>query len=63
MAKITTTSYDSNWYIPSAIKARLEAGDEKIVKAEYTRLRDIAQKRLRRLQDKVIKRRKLLVPQ
>ena len=49
MAKITTTSYDSNWYIPSAIKARLEAGDEKVVKAEYTRLRDIAQKRLKRL--------------
>ena len=50
MAKIATTSYDANWYIPSAIKALLEAGKQKEVRKEYTRLRDIAQKRLKRLE-------------
>lgn len=45
-AKLT---YDSSWYTPANIKAKLDAGDEKTVRAEYTRLRDISQKRLKRM--------------
>ena len=51
MAKIARPTYDVNWYTPSEIKAKLEAGGdlEKEVRKEYTRLRDISQKRLKRL--------------
>lgn len=51
MKKRAKLSYDFNWYTPSNIKAMLE-GDKELVKAvrkEYTRLRDISQKRLKRL--------------
>ena len=51
MAKIARPTYDVNWYTPSEIKAKLDAGGdlEKEVRKEYTRLRDISQKRLKRL--------------
>ena len=50
MAKTTTLTYDKDWYYPVKLKALLAnkktAGD---VRKEYTRLRDIAQKRFKRL--------------
>lgn len=51
MARIARPTYDVNWYTPSELKAKLEAGGdlEKQVRKEYTRLRDISQKRLKRL--------------
>lgn len=51
MAKIARPTYDVGWYTPSEIKAKLEAGGdlEREVRKEYTRLRDISQKRLKRL--------------
>jgi hypothetical protein len=51
MARIARPTYDVGWYTPSEIKAKLEAGGslEKEVRKEYTRLRDISQKRLKRL--------------
>lgn len=44
-AKLT---YDPNWYIPTKIKAEISE-NKAAVRKEYTRLRDIAQKRLKRL--------------
>lgn len=44
-AKLT---YDPNWYIPTKIKAELQE-NRAAVRKEYTRLRDISQKRLKRL--------------
>lgn len=44
-AKLT---YDPNWYIPTKIKAEIQE-NRAAVRKEYTRLRDIAQKRLKRL--------------
>jgi hypothetical protein len=51
MPKIARPTYDVGWYTPSEIKAKLEAGGslEREVRKEYTRLRDISQKRLKRL--------------
>lgn len=51
MAKIARPTYDVGWYTPSEIKAKLGAGGDlkREVRKEYTRLRDIAQKRLKRL--------------
>ena len=51
MAKIARPTYDFSWYTPSEIKAKLDAGGdlERVVRKEYTRLRDISQKRLKRL--------------
>ena len=51
MAKIARPTYDVGWYTPSEIKVKLEAGGdlERQVRKEYTRLRDISQKRLKRL--------------
>lgn len=51
MPKLARPTYDVGWYTPSEIKAKLEAGGslEKEVRKEYTRLRDISQKRLKRL--------------
>lgn len=45
-AKLT---YDPNWYIPTKIKAEIQENGA-AVRKEYTRLRDIAQKRLKRLE-------------
>ncbi len=51
MQKLARPTYDVGWYTPSEIKAKLEAGGslEREVRKEYTRLRDISQKRLKRL--------------
>ena len=51
MSRIARPTYDVNWYTPSELKVKLEAGGdlEKHVRKEYTRLRDISQKRLKRL--------------
>ena len=51
MAKIARPTYEFSWYTPSEIKAKLDAGGdlERQVRKEYTRLRDISQKRLKRL--------------
>lgn len=51
MAARAKLTYDLNWYTPSEIKAKLESGGdlEKEVRKEYTRLRDISQKRIKRL--------------
>lgn len=51
MAKTARPTYEFSWYTPSNLKAMLDAGGdlEKEVRKEYTRLRDISQKRLKRL--------------
>ena len=51
MGKIARPTYDYNWYTPSELKTKLELGGAtaKEVRKEYTRLRDIAQKRIKRL--------------
>jgi len=51
MANIARPTYEFSWYTPSEIKAKLDAGGdlEREVRKEYTRLRDISQKRLKRL--------------
>ncbi len=49
MARKASLYYDFIWYTPSNLKAALENDNEKAVRKEYTRLRDIAQKRLKRL--------------
>lgn len=52
MARRATLSYDLVWYTPSNLVAMLE-GDKALVsqvRKEYTRLRDISQKRLKRLE-------------
>lgn len=46
-AKLT---YNANWYTPSNIRQELTHGDAAAVRKEYTRLRDITQKRLRRME-------------
>lgn len=52
MAKRARPTYDYRWYTPSELKTKLELGGEheKEVRKEYTKLRDIAQKRLKRLE-------------
>lgn len=49
MAKRAKLTWDRDWYTPSNIKAMIDAGRLKEVRKEYTRLRDISQKRLKRL--------------
>ena len=49
MARRASLKWDRAEYTPSNIKAMIEAGRVKEVRKEYTRLRDIAQKRLKRL--------------
>lgn len=46
-AKLT---YNANWYTPSNIRQELTHGDAAAVRKEYTRLRDITQKRLKRME-------------
>lgn len=45
-AKLT---YDVDWYNPRKLKSMMEDGQTKEIRKEYTRLRDISQKRLKRL--------------
>lgn len=52
MARRATLSYDLVWYTPSNLVVMLEGDKDKVsqVRKEYTRLRDISQKRLKRLE-------------
>lgn len=52
MARKASLRYDFNWYIPSNLKARLEGSKDlsREVRKEYSKLRDIARKRLQRLE-------------
>lgn len=53
MGRKASLHYDFVWYTPSNLKAMLE-GDKELssqVRKEYTRLRDVAQKRLKRLKE------------
>lgn len=45
-AKLT---YDEEWYQPAKLRAEMKAGNTGDIRKEYTRLRDIAQKRLKRM--------------
>ena len=50
--KPSRPSYGQNWYTPANLKSMIMSGDKaqiSAVRKEYTRLRDIAQKRLKRL--------------
>ena len=49
MAKKATLTYEKSWYIPINIRNQVSAGNEAQIRKEYTRLRDIAQKRFKRL--------------
>ena len=49
MARISKPTYDYEFYFPSNIVAEIKTGHEKAIRKEYTRLRDITQKRLKRL--------------
>ena len=51
MQRKARLSWDFNWYTPSNLKAMLENKKEPQVRKEYSRLRDIAQKRLKRLEE------------
>lgn len=49
MPKKAAPTYDYEFYFPSNIVAEIKTGHEITIRKEYTRLRDIAQKRLKRL--------------
>ena len=49
MAKIATLTYEKDWYSPVYLRHLMATGDAAKVRKEYTRLRDISQKRLKRL--------------
>ena len=50
MAKRAGVTYSREWYEPQNIRNLIKDGKEKEVRKEYTRLRDISQKRLKRLE-------------
>lgn len=41
--------YDEEWYQPAKLRVEMKAGNMKAIRKEYTRLRDISQKRLKRM--------------
>lgn len=41
--------YDVEWYQPAKLRAEMKAGNMAAIRKEYTRLRDISQKRLKRM--------------
>ena len=49
MAKKSQPTYDKTWYLPTNLTKQLKS-DPAAVRKEYTRLRDIAQKRLKRFE-------------
>ena len=49
MAARGKLKYDEDWYQPHNIRQEMKAGSMKDIRKEYTRLRDIAQKRLKRM--------------
>lgn len=50
MKRTASLTYEDDWYTPTSILTQIKIGDLKKVRKEYTRLRDIAQKRLKRLE-------------
>ena len=50
MKKAASLTYEKDWYAPVYLRHLMSSGDEAKVRKEYTRLRDIAQKRLKRLE-------------
>lgn len=48
MAGLARLTYDQSWYLPYKVTLNLKS-DSKAVRKEYTRLRDISQKRLKRM--------------
>ena len=48
MARLSKPTYSASWYIPHNLRQQLKI-DPAAVRKEYTRLRDISQKRLKRL--------------
>lgn len=50
MKKAASLTYEKSWYAPVFLRHLITTGDEAKVRKEYTRLRDIAQKRLKRLE-------------
>lgn len=51
-AKLT---YDEEWYQPAKLRAEMKAGNMAAIRKEYTRLRDISQKRLKRMGNSMFK--------
>lgn len=49
MAATAKLKYSYDWYEPHALRMEMKAGNMKDIRKEYTRLRDIAQKRLKRM--------------
>ena len=49
MAKRAALTYEKDWYSPVYLRHLISTGDAAKVRKEYTRLRDISQKRLKRL--------------
>lgn len=50
MRKTASLTYEDDWYTPTSILTQIKTGNMKKVRKEYTRLRDISQKRLKRLE-------------
>ena len=50
MKRAASLKYEKDWYAPVYLRHLMSTGDEAKVRKEYTRLRDIAQKRLKRLE-------------
>lgn len=53
MAKAASLTYSPDWYAPVYLRHLMESGDKAKVRKEYTRLRDIARKRLKRMEETV----------
>lgn len=48
-------TYDEEWYQPAKLRAEMKAGNMAAIRKEYTRLRDISQKRLKRIGSSMFK--------
>lgn len=48
-------AYDEEWYQPANLRKEMKEGNLKDIRKEYTRLRDISQKRLKRLGNSMFK--------
>ena len=49
MAATGKLKYEEDWYQPHNLRIQMKAGNMKDIREEYTRLRDISQKRLKRM--------------
>ena len=48
--RAASLTYEKDWYAPVFLRHLMDTGSEAQIRKEYTRLRDIAQKRLKRLE-------------